>query len=195
MQRADRGIKNSFEIEPVHHSISDLNLQKDRWYSFANTLESTPNTLELTSNTFESTTLSAVMPLLTEPTRPTPFNEKRILLVEDDDANRQMLGDYLALHGYTIRGVATGAEFSSALSQFCPSIILMDLKLPDVSGYKLLTDLSGHPTWSSIPVIVVSAYAFKADQRKAMELGASQYFVKPVDLEQLINAIETAFQE
>lgn len=115
---------------------------------------------------------------------------KRILLVEDDDANRQMLGDYLSLVGYSVFGVATGSEFSSALRQFQPELILLDLKLPDVSGYSLLMELRNHPQWSSIPVIVVSAYAFKADQSKALELGARQYLVKPIDLEQLIRAIE-----
>ena len=115
---------------------------------------------------------------------------KRILLVEDDDANRQMLGDYLTYLGYTVRSVATGSEFSSALRQFQPNLILLDLKLPDVSGYTLLTDLNTNPEWAHIPVIVVSAYAFKADQSKALELGARRYFVKPIELEQLIEAIE-----
>ncbi len=115
---------------------------------------------------------------------------KRILLVEDDDANRQMLGDYLSLVGYSVLGVATGSEFSSALQHFQPELILLDLKLPDTSGYSLLMELRSHPQWSRIPVIVVSAYAFKSDQAKALELGARQYLVKPIELEQLVKAIE-----
>ncbi|MEL6221786.1 MAG: response regulator [Cyanobacteria bacterium J06627_8] len=121
--------------------------------------------------------------------------EKRILLIEDDDTNRQMLSDFLAFYGYTVRGIATGAELLSALDEFCPGVILMDIKLPDVSGYTLLDQLGQHPRWFHIPVVVVSAHAFRADQARALQLGASQYFVKPVDLKQLINAIETEFEQ
>jgi len=116
---------------------------------------------------------------------------KRILLVEDDDANRQMLSDYLVFVGYCVHSIATGSEFSYAIRDFQPNLILLDLKLPDVSGYALLETLNEHPEWAQIPVIVVSAFAFKADQKKALALGARQYLVKPVDLEEIVSAIET----
>jgi CheY-like chemotaxis protein len=121
---------------------------------------------------------------------PSSTTDRRVLLIEDDDTNRQMLGDFLTLSGYITHGIATGAELQSALSGFCPGVILMDIKLPDINGFTLLSQLSSHPEWSAIPVIVVSAYALRADRAKALDMGASQYFVKPVELDQLMHAID-----
>lgn len=123
---------------------------------------------------------------------PSPMESscKRILLVEDDDSNRQMLGDYLTLIGYEVHSVATGTECLVAIGKLRPNLILLDLKLPDISGYELLEELKAHPEWSCIPVIVISAYAFRSDQAKALALGARHYLVKPIELEQLIQAIE-----
>jgi two-component system cell cycle response regulator DivK len=75
------------------------------------------------------------------------------------------------------------------MAEFRPDVILLDLKLPDVDGYHLLDLLRRHPEWQTIPVIVVSAFAFQADQERAFALGAKQYLVKPVKLQQLQQAI------
>lgn len=113
----------------------------------------------------------------------------RILLIEDNNTSRQLMSDYLEYHGYKVMSLAQGAVFPSAMAQFQPHIILLDLKLPDVDGFTLLWQIQQRRSWSSIPVIVVSAFAFQADQQRALSLGARRYLVKPVNLVQLRRAI------
>jgi two-component system cell cycle response regulator DivK len=113
----------------------------------------------------------------------------RILLVEDNDVNRQLMTDYLRYCGYEVFSISRGESFAAAMSQFYPHLILLDLKLPDIDGYTLLQQIQQIPDWSEIPVIVVSAFAFQADQQRALNLGARRYLVKPVKLPELINTI------
>lgn len=114
---------------------------------------------------------------------------KRILIVEDNDLNRQMLHDYIVFCGYQVLSLRGGSGFFEALAEFQPQLILLDLKLPDIDGYTLLQQLQQSIEWGNIPVIIVSAFAFKADQQRALNLGASRYFVKPVSLSKLKQAI------
>jgi len=115
---------------------------------------------------------------------------KRILLVEDNDANRMLLRDYLSHCGYHIQCLPTGNNFFNAIEKFRPQLILLDLKLPDIDGYFLLELIKQQPNLETIPVIIVSAFAFQSDREYAMQLGANRYFVKPINLTDLIVAIE-----
>lgn len=113
----------------------------------------------------------------------------RILLIEDNEANRRLMADYLTYCGYCVSALAEGVELESVIQQFQPQIILLDLKLPDVDGYTLLEQLQQREDWQKIPVVVVSAYAFQRDQQRALELGARRYLVKPIRLSQLTEVI------
>jgi two-component system cell cycle response regulator DivK len=119
---------------------------------------------------------------------------RRILLVEDNDVNRQMLEDYLVYCKYQVFGLAGGSGFFQALADFQPHLILLDLKLPDIDGYTLLQQIRQKTDWQHIPVIVVSAFAFRADQQRALSLGANRYLVKPVNITDLQQAIEDEFR-
>ena len=101
-----------------------------------------------------------------------------------------MLDDYLVYCGYQVCGLESGASFFQTLVDFKPHQILLDLKLPDIDGYTLLQQLKKITGLRYIPVIVVSAFAFKAEQQRALNLGANRYFVKPVNLMDLKQAIE-----
>lgn len=114
---------------------------------------------------------------------------KRILIVEDNSLNRQMLEDYLVFCGYQVLSLANGENFFEEIAQFQPHLILLDLKLPGIDGYTLLAQLKAKPTCQHIPVIIVSAFAFRVDRQKAFSLGACRYFIKPVDLTDLKIAI------
>jgi CheY-like chemotaxis protein len=109
----------------------------------------------------------------------------RILLVEDDSTNRLLLRDYLSHMGYQVSALVNGSEFFSALAQFQPHVILLDLKLPDIDGFALLQQFCQDQNCCHIPVIIVSAYAFNADRQRALALGARHYLVKPIDLNTL----------
>jgi two-component system, cell cycle response regulator DivK len=115
---------------------------------------------------------------------------RRILLIEDNDMNRMLLSDYLAYFNYEVIGLPEGSTFFSTVERFQPELILLDLKLPDIDGYTILQEIKQKPSYSTIPIIVVSAFAFNADKDKAMKLGASRYFVKPVNLNELVAAVE-----
>ncbi|MBW4689437.1 MAG: response regulator [Komarekiella atlantica HA4396-MV6] len=120
---------------------------------------------------------------------------RRILLLEDNDVNRMLLSDYLSYCGYDVQSLSKGSAFFSTIERFQPELMLLDLKLPDIDGYSLLEQIQKKPSLLNIPVIVVSAFAFKADQERAMRLGARHYFVKPVNLKNLILTIEEEFTE
>lgn len=113
----------------------------------------------------------------------------RVLLIEDNDTSRQLLSDYLEYYGYQVCSLANGAALASTMSQFQPQIVLLDLKLPDIDGFTLLEQLHQQQDWQDIPVIVVSAFAFQADQQRALSLGARRYLVKPVNLTYLRHVI------
>lgn len=113
----------------------------------------------------------------------------RILLIEDNEANRRLMGDYLSYCGYNVFALAEGTQLSATVEQFQPHIILLDLKLPNIDGYALLEQIRQRGDWQRIPVVVVSAYAFQRDQQRALELGARRYLVKPIRLSQLTDVI------
>jgi CheY-like chemotaxis protein len=115
---------------------------------------------------------------------------KRLLLIEDNDVNRLLMSEYLSYFKYEVESLARGSDFFAAINQFQPHLILLDLKLPDIDGYTLLEKVQSTPNWKKIPIIIVSAFAFATDQERALKLGASRYFVKPVNLTHLIEAIE-----
>ncbi|AUT03233.1 two-component system response regulator [Nostoc sp. CENA543] len=114
---------------------------------------------------------------------------KRILIVEDDKINRMLLSDYLKYFGYNVLSFPDGENFIFNIKSFNPDLILLDLKLPDIDGYYLLQQVKQHPSCHNIPIIVVSGFAFEIDKEKAIKLGASDYFVKPINLNLLTIAI------
>lgn len=120
----------------------------------------------------------------------TSVGATRILLVEDDEANRQNFEEFLDCYGYQVLSMANGSGLFQALAGFQPHLILLDVKLPDVDGYTLLEQLQQSSHWQHIPVIIVSAFASKADQKRAGSLGAIQYLVKPMSLNNLQQAIQ-----
>ncbi|BAS55933.1 MULTISPECIES: response regulator [Leptolyngbya] len=115
----------------------------------------------------------------------------RILLIEDNEPNRRLLEDYLVYQGFEVQSLATGTGFERALTDFKPQIVLLDLKLPDMDGCDILERMQESPDWREIPVIVVSARAFIADQRRALGLGAQRYLVKPIRLLELLEVIRS----
>jgi two-component system, cell cycle response regulator DivK len=116
--------------------------------------------------------------------------QRRILLIEDNDVNRMLLSDYLIYFKYNVESLPGASTFFSTIEKFEPQLILLDLKLPDADGFLLLQEIKQKPKYSQIPIIIVSGFAFKADRERAMMLGASGYFVKPVNLPELLLAIE-----
>lgn len=121
-------------------------------------------------------------------------NSKRVLLAQGNDLNRQILEDHLVFCGYEVLSIASGTSFFQALTDFQPDLILLDLRLPDIDGYTILEEIQRGTEWRQIPVIAVSASAFKADQQRLLSLGVTRYFVSPVVLTDLMQAIQAELQ-
>lgn len=120
---------------------------------------------------------------------PTGSNRNRILIVEDNSLNRLMLEDYLVFCGYQVLSLPSADKFFEEIASFQPDLILLDLKLPGIDGYTILERLKAKPEYKHIPVMIVSAFAFRMDRQRAFNLGACRYFIKPVDLTELKTAI------
>ena len=116
---------------------------------------------------------------------------KRILVVEDDPGLSKILSDNLTHDGFIVRCARDAHHAVSSLSEFMPDLVLLDLMLPDVSGFDLVGTLrQGGRT----PVIIVSARAQRADKLKGLDLGADDYVVKPVDMEELVARINAVLR-
>ncbi|MBA3565025.1 MAG: response regulator [Gammaproteobacteria bacterium] len=115
---------------------------------------------------------------------------KRILLVEDNEMNRDMLSRRLARRGYEVLIAVDGEEGMRRARSERPELILLDISLPGRDGYAVTRELRGDPATASIPIIALTAHAMAGDREKALAAGCDDYDTKPVDLPRLIEKIE-----
>src|ERR1700730_47022 len=115
----------------------------------------------------------------------------RILIVEDDPIFRSTVADNLLMEGYEAEAVGDGKTALIHVRKAVPDLIILDLNLPDWDGLNLCPLLRGG---RSVPIIVLSARGQKIDKLSALRLGADDYIVKPVDLEELIARIRAVLR-
>jgi CheY-like chemotaxis protein len=115
----------------------------------------------------------------------------RILLVEDNEMNRDMLSRRLERKGYTVLIAVDGAAALELAHAETPDLILMDMSLPVVDGWEATRRLKAAPETQVIPVIALTAHAMSDDRIKAAEAGCDDYDTKPIDLPRLLGKIET----
>ncbi len=111
-----------------------------------------------------------------------------ILVVEDDPAVRNLIVAALEAHGLRHMAVETAHAAIAAASSQTPSIVLLDLGLPDMDGVKVVESVRA---WSGMPIIVVSARSEDADKIRALDAGADDYLTKPFSVEELLARIRT----
>lgn len=114
----------------------------------------------------------------------------RILYVEDNDDNLFMLKPRLERRGYTVLVATDGEQGVTVAQKEHPDLILMDLELPVLDGWKATKQLKNSPDTSSIPVIAVSAHAMSGDREKALAAGCDDFVAKPVVLPELLEKIK-----
>ncbi len=114
----------------------------------------------------------------------------KILIVEDNEMNLDMLSRRLARKGYQIITAMDGAEGLQMANYEMPDLILMDMSLPGMDGWEATRHLKASPETSKIPVIALTAHAMVGDREKAMEAGCNDYDTKPVELDRLIGKME-----
>ncbi len=116
----------------------------------------------------------------------------KILLVEDNEMNRDMLTRRLERKGYTVVAAHDGAEGHALAHSEYPDLILMDTSLPVMSGWEVTRLLKSEEATRHIPIIALTAHALATDRAKAIEVGCDDYDTKPVDfarLQQKINGL------
>jgi CheY-like chemotaxis protein len=114
----------------------------------------------------------------------------RILLVEDNEMNRDMLSRRLVKRGHEVAIAVDGQEGVDMAASGKPEIILLDMSLPVMDGWEAARLLKGDAATSGIPIIALTAHAMAGDREKCIEAGADDYDTKPVDFKRLLGKIE-----
>ena len=115
---------------------------------------------------------------------------RRILLIEDNEMNRDMLSRRLAKRGFEVLLAVDGREGIRMAASQSPDLILMDMSLPEIDGWEVTRALKAEPGTAAIPIIALTAHAMVHDREKALDAGCDDYDSKPVDLPRLLGKIE-----
>ncbi len=115
----------------------------------------------------------------------------KILLVEDNEMNRDILFRRLQRKGYEVETAVDGAEGIEKAIHGKPALVLMDMNLPVVDGWEATRRLKADPSTASIPIIGLTAHAMSGDKEKVLAAGCDDYDTKPVDFPRLLTKIET----
>ncbi|WP_108398672.1 response regulator [Devosia submarina] len=116
----------------------------------------------------------------------------KILLVEDNEANRDMLSRRLRRHGYEIVCAVDGPDGIAKAASSRPDLILMDIALGEMDGWEAIRIIRSSSEIRDIPIIVLTAHALAADRNRSAEMGCAGFETKPVDLPRLLYRIERA---
>lgn len=119
----------------------------------------------------------------------------RILVIEDQSDNLQILRDLLASAGYGMIEAVTGHEGVALAERDHPDLILMDIQLPDFDGYEATRRIKANSALRRIPVIAVTSYALSGDELKAMEAGCDAYVAKPFSPRELLATIREFLED
>jgi two-component system, cell cycle response regulator DivK len=113
----------------------------------------------------------------------------RILVVEDQEDNRQILSDLLSSAGYDVSFAVTGVEAVARAASLRPSLILMDIQLPEMDGYEATRRIKADPALAAIPILAVTSYALSGDEDKARAAGCDGYVTKPFSPRALLSKV------
>ena len=114
----------------------------------------------------------------------------KILLVEDNEMNRDMLSRRLKKRGHEVLIAVDGQEGVDLARAESPDIVLMDMSLPIKDGWEATRDLKGDEATKATPIIALTAHAMSGDKEKCMEAGCDDYDTKPIEFKRLLGKIE-----
>lgn len=119
----------------------------------------------------------------------------KILLVEDNEMNRDMLSRRLERKGYQVVLAMDGQEGLEKARSAAPDLILMDMSLPILDGWDATRQLKANPALRQIPVIALTAHAMASDEQKCREAGCDDYETKPIELPRLLQKIDALLSQ
>ena len=112
-----------------------------------------------------------------------------VLLVDDVYDSREMYAFFLRAAGYAVHEAADGGDALAMAAEFRPDVIVMDLSLPSMDGWTAIASLSANPETANIPVVVLSAHTFPADEQRAREAGVAAFLAKPCPPDELARSV------
>ena len=115
---------------------------------------------------------------------------EQILVVEDNEKNMKLFRDVLGATGYRTLEASTGEQALILAARHGPALVLMDIRLPDMTGVEALGRLRRHERTARIPVLALTAQAMKGDRERFIEAGFDGYLSKPVDIDELLATVE-----
>jgi CheY-like chemotaxis protein len=116
-------------------------------------------------------------------------SEPIILLVEDNEVNRDMLVRRLHRAGHQVATAGDGEAALTAMREQQPAVVLMDMNLPVKDGWTACREAQQDESIAGIPIIALTAHAMEEDKHRALEAGCSDYATKPVDFPDLLTKL------
>lgn len=113
----------------------------------------------------------------------------RLLLVEDNEANADMLSRRLHRQGFDVLLASDGLQAVDVATSAQPDLVLMDISLPAIDGWEATQRLKGAAATAAIPIIALTAHAMVADRQKCLDAGCNEFETKPIDLKRLLGKI------
>ena len=119
-----------------------------------------------------------------------PPSSNKILIVDDEEDFIAILKQSLEIRGYEVITATNAVEAGMKMADRLPSIILMDIKMPGINGFQACEAIKRNPLTENVPIIITSALSDDATIKKAFKIGITDYLVKPVEIEKLLNRIK-----
>ncbi len=116
---------------------------------------------------------------------------KKILVVEDNEANRILMRQILMYYGYEVLEATDGVSGLEMARERLPDLILLDLQMPVMGGFAVIRELRKSPELSKLKVIAVTSFAMKGDREKALEAGFDEYVTKPIDTRKFVELVKS----
>ncbi|MEW6041708.1 MAG: response regulator [Elusimicrobiota bacterium] len=114
---------------------------------------------------------------------------KKILIIEDDRPLAELLSHVLEMKGYNVLSASNGNDALKIIKKNTPDLIILDILLPDISGWDVLKALKHHTKTSSIPVLMCTDKNMMVDVERALSMGARGYITKPFDIDKVVDKI------
>jgi len=121
--------------------------------------------------------------------------EEKILIVEDNAVNMKLIQATLGLHGYVLVTATDGEEALTVAQREQPSLIIMDIQLPRISGIEVVGRLRQMPGFVDVPIIAITAYAMKGDREKILDSGCDAYLPKPINTRELPEVVASMLRD
>ncbi len=117
----------------------------------------------------------------------------RILLIEDNEQNRYLMEYLLRKNGFDVVSAGSGRQGIDLAQSLRPDAVLLDIQLPEMTGYQVVEELRRHKELDRVPIVAVTSYAMPGDREKALSSGADGYIEKPIDPETFIFQLQEIF--